>query len=113
SLARAMVRGSKLLILEEKARTFEVPSTALRQKLPSDVTVITVAHHLQTIVDTDKIVRLRDQSIIHFAEFDRPKYLFQKEGSMFKALVDESGDKDALYAVAEGKAASSSNYSQL
>ncbi|KAF8869685.1 hypothetical protein CPB84DRAFT_1803612 [Gymnopilus junonius] len=49
----------------------------------------------------------------HFAKFDSLKSLFQKEGSMFKALVDESGNKDTLYDMAEGKAASSSNYSQL
>jgi hypothetical protein len=28
--------------------------------------------------------------------------LLKKEDSMFKALVDESGDKDALYAMTQG-----------
>ena len=36
-------------------------------------------------------------------EFDSPKSLLQKEGSLLRALVDESADKDALYAMAEGK----------
>lgn len=36
--------------------TDTVIQTSLRQALPSDVTVLTVAHRLQTIMDADKIV---------------------------------------------------------
>lgn len=36
-------------------------------------------------------------------EYDTPKDLLKKEGSLLRALVDESADKDALYAMAEGK----------
>ena len=36
-------------------------------------------------------------------EFDAPKELLKKEGSLLRALVDESADKDTLYAMAEGK----------
>jgi ABC-type multidrug transport system fused ATPase/permease subunit len=37
-------------------------------------------------------------------EFDTPKNLLEKEESFLRALVDESADKDELYAIAEGKA---------
>jgi ABC-type multidrug transport system fused ATPase/permease subunit len=37
-------------------------------------------------------------------EFDSPMNLLRKEGSLFRSLVDESGDKDELYAMAEKKA---------
>ena len=37
-------------------------------------------------------------------EFDTPKALLQKEGSLLRALVDESADKDALYSMAGSKA---------
>lgn len=37
-------------------------------------------------------------------EFDTPKALLKKDGSLLRALVDESADKDALYAMAEAKA---------
>ena len=40
------------------------------------------------------------------AEFEAPNKLLKKEGSLFKALVDESGDKAALYAMAELNATS-------
>ena len=35
-------------------------------------------------------------------EYDSPKTLLEKEGGFLKSLVDESGDKDALYAMAGG-----------
>ena len=36
-------------------------------------------------------------------EFDSPKVLLLKEKSFLRALVDESADKEILYAMAEGK----------
>jgi len=41
--------------------------------------------------------------------FDSPSSLLQKKGGEFKSLVDGSGDKKALYAMAEYKAGSSSS----
>lgn len=35
-------------------------------------------------------------------EYDTPKALLRKEGSLFRALVEESADRDALYNMAEG-----------
>jgi hypothetical protein len=35
-------------------------------------------------------------------EYDSPKNLLGQEGSFFRALVDESGDREALYAVVQG-----------
>ena len=36
-------------------------------------------------------------------EFDSPKNLLQKEKGAFRALVEGSGDKDSLLALAESK----------
>ena len=36
-------------------------------------------------------------------EFDIPGALLQKEGSLLRALVNESADKDALFAMTKGK----------
>jgi ABC-type multidrug transport system fused ATPase/permease subunit len=36
-------------------------------------------------------------------EFDSPAALLRKESGAFKSLVDESGDRDALYVMAKGK----------
>ncbi|KAJ7167899.1 P-loop containing nucleoside triphosphate hydrolase protein [Mycena filopes] len=106
ALARAIVRDSKLLILDEATsaidyKTDSVIQTSLRTELKSDVTVITVAHRLQTILDSDKIMVLDEGRIV---EFDAPKVLLKNPKGKLRALVDESGDKDNLYAMAEGKA---------
>ncbi|KAF8963030.1 multidrug resistance-associated ABC transporter [Flammula alnicola] len=111
ALARAMVRGSKLLILDEATsaidyKTDAVIQTTLRHKLDVDVTVITIAHRLQTIMDADRIVLTITDTWAQ-AEFDTPKSLLQRDDSMFKALVDGSGDKAALYEMVEGKVSSS------
>ncbi|KAI3622081.1 atp-binding cassette transporter [Moniliophthora roreri] len=105
ALARALVRGSKLLILDEATSAIDyetdtVIQNSLRRELPNDVTLITVAHRLQTIMDADKILVLDAGRIV---EFDSPKTLLQKEGGTLRSLVDESNDKDILYAMAEGK----------
>ncbi|KAF7352122.1 ATP-binding cassette transporter [Mycena venus] len=105
ALARAIVRESKLLILDEATsaidyKTDSVIQTSLRTELKPDVTVITVAHRLQTILDSDKIMVLDEGRI---AEFDAPKALLKNPKGKLRALVDESGDKDNLYAMAEGK----------
>ncbi|KAF8816580.1 P-loop containing nucleoside triphosphate hydrolase protein [Phlegmacium glaucopus] len=96
ALARAIVRGSKLLILDEDYKTDSIIQTTLRHKMSSDVTIITIAHRLQTIMDADRI-----------AEFDSPKILLQKTDGFLKSLVDGSGDKDVLYDMADGIASTS------
>ncbi|KAJ7455115.1 hypothetical protein FB451DRAFT_1516746 [Mycena latifolia] len=105
ALARAIVRDSKLLILDEATsaidyKTDGVIQTSLRTELKPDVTVLTVAHRLQTILDSDKIMVLDEGRIV---EFDAPKVLLKNPKGKLRALVDESGDKEKLYAMAEGK----------
>ncbi|PPQ77073.1 hypothetical protein CVT25_014886, partial [Psilocybe cyanescens] len=103
ALARAMVRGSKLLILDEATsaidyKTDAVIQNTLRSRLDAGVTVITVAHRLQTIMDADKIMVLENG---HILEFDSPKNLLKNEGGALRALVDGSGDKSTLYELSE------------
>ncbi|KAJ4477282.1 hypothetical protein J3R30DRAFT_3657757 [Lentinula aciculospora] len=104
ALARAMVRESKLLILDEATsaidyRTDAVIQSSLRHELKGDVTLITVAHRLQTIMDADKIMVLDAGRIV---EYDSPKELLKNKSGHLRALVDESADKEYLYRMAEG-----------
>ncbi|KZT36420.1 P-loop containing nucleoside triphosphate hydrolase protein [Sistotremastrum suecicum HHB10207 ss-3] len=101
ALARAILRRSKLVILDEATaaidhRTDRVIQESLRTEF-KDVTVITVAHRLQTIMNSDKIMVLDAGSVI---ELDTPQALLKKQGGSFKALVDGSGDRDELYSAA-------------
>ncbi|KAK0192579.1 hypothetical protein F5146DRAFT_1040547 [Armillaria mellea] len=98
ALARALVRGSKLLILDEDYKTDSIIQSSLRHELGSDMTLITVAHRLQTIMDADKIMVLEAGDIV---EFDSPKNLLTNPKGKLRSLVDESADKDILYAMAE------------
>lgn len=117
------MRQSKLLILDEATSAIDyetdtVIQASLRERLGSDVTLLTVAHRLQTIMDADKIVCTafclhrsfhsnNSQMVLdagRIVEFDKPSELLKREGGMLKGLVDESGDKDHLYAMAKGTA---------
>ncbi|OSD04422.1 multidrug resistance-associated ABC transporter [Trametes coccinea BRFM310] len=108
ALARAIVRQSKLLILDEATSAIDyetdtIIQTSLRQELGKDVTILTIAHRLQTIMDADKILVL---DAGHIAEFGAPHELLKNEKGMLRSLVDESGDRDALYAMAKAAATS-------
>ncbi|KAJ6502921.1 P-loop containing nucleoside triphosphate hydrolase protein [Mycena vitilis] len=99
ALARAILRRSKVLILDEATsaidyKTDSVIQNSLRNQLRGDVSVITVAHRLQTIMDADKIMVLDTGRIV---EFDSPKKLLEIKDGKFRALVEESGDREALY----------------
>ncbi|TFY83125.1 hypothetical protein EWM64_g881 [Hericium alpestre] len=108
ALARALVRGSKLLILDEATSAIDhetdtIIQTSLRRELGGDVTLITVAHRLQTIMDADKIMVLDAGRIV---EFGKPNELLKKQDGYLRSLVEESGDKEHLYAMAAGEARS-------
>ncbi|KAJ7489333.1 P-loop containing nucleoside triphosphate hydrolase protein [Mycena latifolia] len=96
ALTRALVRGSKLLILDEDYQKDAVIQAALRRfSSASTNCVITVAHRLQSVIDADKVMVLDAGRIV---EFGRPKDLLRDAAGMFRALVDESEDREALYA---------------
>ncbi|KAI0672538.1 P-loop containing nucleoside triphosphate hydrolase protein, partial [Trametes maxima] len=108
ALARAIVRRSKLLILDEATSAIDyatdaIIQTSLRTELGKDVTLLTVAHRLQTIMDADKILVLDSGRIV---EFGKPSQLLKDENGFLRALVDESGDREKLYEIARGVSSS-------
>ncbi|KAI0800050.1 P-loop containing nucleoside triphosphate hydrolase protein [Fomes fomentarius] len=102
ALARAILRRSKLLILDEATsaidyETDSIIQRSLRTELGKDVTLLTVAHRLQTIMDAHKIMVLDAGRIV---EFGMPSDLLKNEKGLLRALVDESSDRETLYAMA-------------
>ncbi|KAJ7233850.1 P-loop containing nucleoside triphosphate hydrolase protein [Mycena haematopus] len=86
ALARALVRGNY-----EKDALIQ---GALRHELGKDVTVIIVAHRLSSVMNADKVMVLDAGRIV---EFGAPKQLLKEQEGRFRALVDESEDREELY----------------
>lgn len=98
ALARAILRGTKLLILDEATsaidyETDSIIQNSLRNQVAKDVTIITIAHRLQTIMDSDKIMVLDAGRVV---EFGSPKELLENKKGQLRALVDESNDAQTL-----------------
>ncbi|KAI1485090.1 P-loop containing nucleoside triphosphate hydrolase protein [Biscogniauxia mediterranea] len=92
SLARAMLTPSNILVLDEATAAVDVETDAmlqntLRSDLFSHRTIITVAHRINTILDSDRVVVLDKGEVV---EFDTPQALIQKRG-MFYGLVKQAG----------------------
>ncbi|KAI1268304.1 metal resistance protein YCF1 [Xylariaceae sp. FL1019] len=92
SLARAMLTPSNILVLDEATAAVDVETDALLQAtLRSDLfahrTIITVAHRINTILDSDRVVVLDKGEVV---EFDTPQALIKQKG-IFYSLVKQSG----------------------
>lgn len=88
-LARALVRTSKVVVLDEVSANVDVKTDELMQRIIRekfrDCTVIAVAHRLNTIVDFERIVVLGKGQIVEVGE---PQRLLQTTGSAFKGLYE-------------------------
>ncbi|KAJ5701344.1 hypothetical protein N7488_008892 [Penicillium malachiteum] len=87
-LARSLVRGSKVIILDEATSNVDVVSDALMQRIIraqfADCTILAVAHRLETIMDFDRIAVIKGGRLV---EFDTPKALLERD-SAFKELYE-------------------------
>ncbi|CAH1101572.1 unnamed protein product [Psylliodes chrysocephalus] len=91
-LARAIIRNNKILMLDEATANVDPQTDALIQKTIrtkfANCTVLTVAHRLNTIMDSDKVL-VMDQGTV--AEFDHPHILLQNENGIFSKMVEDTG----------------------
>ncbi|KAJ2656945.1 hypothetical protein IWW48_004768 [Coemansia sp. RSA 1200] len=91
-LARALLKRAKVLVLDEATAAIDNSTDAIIQesirKEFKDCTVLTIAHRLNTITDSDMILVLDNGRI---AEYDTPQNLLDKRDSLFFKLVEEAG----------------------
>ncbi|XP_044597666.1 multidrug resistance-associated protein 1 isoform X6 [Cotesia glomerata] len=91
-LARALLRKTKILILDEATAAVDLETDDLIQRTIreefKDCTVLTIAHRLNTILDSDRVIVL-DKGVI--TEFDKPENLLQKPTSAFYSMAKDSG----------------------
>ncbi|KAK9489413.1 P-loop containing nucleoside triphosphate hydrolase protein [Lipomyces doorenjongii] len=92
SLARALLTPSKVLVLDEATAAVDVETDQIIQetirKEFKDRTILTIAHRLNTIIDSDRIAVLAAGKIV---EFDKPEVLLSNKNSMFYALCKQGG----------------------
>lgn len=91
-LARALLRNNKILILDEATanvdpETDKFIQTTIREKF-GHCTVLTIAHRLHTVMDSDKVLVMDAGQVI---EYDVPHLLMQKSDGMLRKLVDKTG----------------------
>ncbi|XP_066289095.1 multidrug resistance-associated protein 1-like [Branchiostoma lanceolatum] len=90
-LARALLRKSKLLVLDEATASVDPETDALVQTTIrtqfADCTVLTIAHRLNTIMDSTRILVLDGGKV---AEFDTPENLIGSKG-LFSSMVRDAG----------------------
>ncbi len=90
-LARALLRKSKILILDEATAAIDHNTDDLIQNTIrtafADCTVITIAHRLNTIMDSTRILVLDKGKI---AEFDSPEALLKDKDSVFYSMAQSA-----------------------
>ncbi|KAM7277127.1 hypothetical protein ACFE04_018993 [Oxalis oulophora] len=89
-LGRALLKKSNILVLDEATASVDSATDGVVQKVISqefkDQTVVTIAHRIHTIIDSDLVLVLSDGRV---AEFDAPGKLLERENSFFSKLIKE------------------------
>lgn len=90
-LTRALLRKSKVLILDEATAAVDVETDELIQetirKEFANCTIVTIAHRLNTIMDYDKIIVMDKGQIV---EHDSPNALISDQESLFHSMAKDA-----------------------
>ncbi|KAJ8734780.1 hypothetical protein PYW08_014030 [Mythimna loreyi] len=103
-LARAILRANRILVLDEATanvdpKTDEFIQRTIRTRF-AECTVLTVAHRLNTIMDSDRVMVMDSGRLV---EFDHPYLLLNKPDGYFTKMVKETSEKMSaqLYEIAK------------
>ena len=98
-VARALLRKSKVILMDEATASIDLETDLNIQKTIrsefKDSTVITIAHRIHTISDSDKVLVL---DLGEVKEFDAPAVLLSDKDSLYSQLVEKSREVE-LYCV--------------
>ena len=96
-LGRAILKNSRILVLDEATANVDVETDALiqrtlRLKLRRS-TVLSVAHRLNTIIASDLVIVLQEGRL---EQFGKPSELIDEHESVFRSMVEATGQADQL-----------------
>lgn len=95
-LARAILKESKILVLDEATANTDPATDELIQatirNVFRDCTILTIAHRINTIIDADRILVMDAGEA---KEFDTPKGLLANSNSIFSSMVDAYGEEQS------------------
>ncbi|CDS14473.1 hypothetical protein LRAMOSA06642 [Lichtheimia ramosa] len=112
ALARALVKRSSLIILDEATSSVDfttdqkIQQTIRREFVSSSL--LCIAHRIRTVADYDRILVLDQGRVV---EFDTPFTLMTRDGSLFQQMCERSGEFSELLAIAKAKHDNDSNQS--
>uniref|UniRef100_A0A0U9HY04 Putative ABCC protein n=1 Tax=Chrysomela populi TaxID=154003 RepID=A0A0U9HY04_CHRPP len=91
-LARALVSESRIIVLDEATANMDPETCALLQRTMKEnfagCTVLTIAHRLNTVTDSDRVMVVDQGRIV---EFDSPSVLMEDKNGVFYNMVKTSG----------------------
>jgi ABC-type multidrug transport system fused ATPase/permease subunit len=90
-VSRALLRKSRVILMDEATASIDLETDMKIQKTIrtefTSSTVITIAHRIHTIIDSDKVLVLEQGEL---KEYDKPSVLLNDKTSLFSQLVDKS-----------------------
>ncbi|KAI8149775.1 P-loop containing nucleoside triphosphate hydrolase protein [Fennellomyces sp. T-0311] len=106
ALARALVKKSSLIVLDEATSSVDFHTDqqiqeTIRSELFADSSLLCIAHRLRTVADYDRILVLEQGKVV---DFDTPYALITREDSLFHQMCERSGEFPELLAIAQRKA---------
>ncbi|KAF5645690.1 hypothetical protein F52700_2253 [Fusarium sp. NRRL 52700] len=105
SLCRALIRQSKLMLLDEATASMDYETdrgiqNVLRRELEAvgeGRTLVTIAHRLRTIIDYDTVVVMSGGRVL---EYGSPRNLYNSRGQFYD-MIYHSGEMEDLQALLE------------